>query len=122
MVNRTRSTELKHWLGEKHAYELLHSEGQGLYEEMDKLCKKAPSETITSLQTRVINEFILRAKTLLTGDPILDVVSVFVPAGDNPEYRDVLTVLRQTLQGLQRYKVRNSFLWSDDFEDELADN
>jgi len=46
-----------------------------------------------------------------------------VAAGDNPEYRDVVTVLRQIIQGLERFKDHTySSLWHDDFEDELLEN
>ena len=122
MPKRSRATELKEGLGQKQAYELIHSEGLGLYDEIDKLCKKAPSEMATPLQVTVVNGFINRAKQLLQGDPIINEVSSFVPAGDNPEYRDVLTVLRQITQGLQRFKVHNTYLWEEDFEDELAEH
>lgn len=122
MPKRTRATELKEYLGRKQAFALVHSEALGLYDEMDKLCKKAPSEMATALQVNVVNRFIERAKQLLQGDPIIDDVTAFVPAGDNPEYRDVLTVLRQITQGLQRFEGNNSYLWDEGFEEELAEN
>ena len=122
-AKRSRVTELKSWLGVKQAHELLESEGRGLYDEMDKLCKKVPTETATTLQVTVINGFITRTKRLLEGDPIIDEVTAFVPAGDNPDYRDVITVLRQLNQGLKRFKEhKNKYLWDDDFDDELSEH
>ena|SRR5947207_216805 len=122
MPKRSRSTLLREWLGQKQACELLESESEGLYEEIDKLCKKAPSESVTNLQVNAVNGFIKRSKKLLEGDPIIDEVTVFVAAGDNPEYRDVVTVLRQVNQGLERFRNRNKYLWDDDFDDELTEN
>jgi hypothetical protein len=40
---QNRVTELKKWLGMRQAHELLESEAEGLYEEMDKLAKKHPA-------------------------------------------------------------------------------
>ena len=122
-AKRSRATELKGWLGVKQAHEILESEGQGLYDEIDKLCRKVPSETATTLQLTVVNGFIKRTKQLLTGDPIIDEVTLFIAAGDNPEYRDIITVLRQLNQGLERFKEHKSkYLWDEDFEDELLEH
>lgn len=117
-----RHKELQEYQSEKAAYGVLRSEIEGLYDEMDKLAKKAPNEPLTHLQTKIINSFIRKSKKLLTGDPIIDEVEIFVSAGDNPEYRDVVTVLRQIKQGLERYKVKNSFLFSHDFTRELDEH
>ena len=112
---------LKTQLGYKNAYELVDSELQGVYDEIDKLCKKAPNEPITNLQLGVVNRLIEKSKRLLDGDRIVGEISSFVAAGDNPEYRDVLTVLRQLRQGLQRFKVKYSLMWRDDPKDELSE-
>ncbi len=117
-----RHKELQEYQSEKAAYEVLRSEVEGLYDEMDKLAKKAPNEPLTALQLKIINSFIRKSKKLLTGDPIINEVEVFVSAGDNPEYRDVVTVLRQIKQGLDRYKVKNSFLFSREFTLELDEH
>jgi hypothetical protein len=117
-----RHKELQEYQSEKAAYGVLRSEIEGLYDEMDKLAKKAPNEPLTSLQMKIVNSFIRKSKKLLSGDPIIDEVEIFVSAGDNPEYRDVVTVLRQIKQGLERYKVKNSFLFSHDFTVELNEH
>lgn len=78
---------------------------------------------MTNLQLKIVNSFILKAKQLLEGDPIIDEIAIFVAAGDNPEYRDVVTILRQITQGLERFKERKgSYLWDGDFDDELMEN
>lgn len=116
-----RKKELREGMQEKEAYYLLQSEIVGLYDEMDKFAKKAPNEPVTNLQLKIINSFINKAKLLLTGDNIIDEVEIFVSAGDNPEYRDAVTVLRQIRQGLERFKVNERFIFSDDFRVECKE-
>ena len=86
-------------------WELLNSVLTGLYGEFDKLTKKAPADQITELGLRRVNELIRQAKELLAGDPFIDSIDPFVAAGENPEHRDVLLVLREIRQGMAR---RNS--------------
>ncbi len=81
---------------------LLSSVAVGLYEELDKLCKKAPAESVTNLSLKHINEAIREIKELGVNDSFLQRLSEFVPAGDNPELRDAVFVMRQALQGLER--------------------
>jgi poly-D-alanine transfer protein DltD len=97
------------------AFDMLQSELTGLYDEMDKLAKKAPNEPITDLQLKILNSFIRKAKYLLSKDTIINEVEIFVAAGNNPEYRDVVTVLRQIRQGLERYKITNNFIFGVSF-------
>lgn len=117
---REREDELRQGLRIKRAYEMLVSEVTGLYDEMDKLTKKAANEPVTTLQLKILNSFIKKAKRLLSGDTIIDEVEVFVAAGDNPEYRDAVTVLRQIRQGLERFKVKD-FVFKKSFNEELLD-
>jgi poly-D-alanine transfer protein DltD len=119
---KRRHTELQEYQSVKAAYKLLLSEVEGLYEEMDKLAKKAPNEPMTALQLKIINSFIRKSKKLMSGDTIIDEVEVFVSAGDNPEYRDAVTVLRQVRQGLDRYKAKNSHLFSPTLNQELIEH
>ena len=122
MAKQSRTTLLKTWLGIKLAHGMLESEATGLYGEMDKLAKKTPVETVTDLQLGAINNLITKSKELLSEDIIIAEVTIFVPAGDNPQYRDVVTVLRQVMQGLKRYREHTAkFFWSEDFEDELSE-
>jgi hypothetical protein len=86
--------------------ELLRSVLAGLYDEIDKLTKKAPADEITELGLRQVNAVITGVKELLAGDPFIDAIDPFVPAGENPEHRDVLLILRQLKQGLDRWELR----------------
>ncbi len=113
-----REEELRQGLRVKQAYNMLLSEVTGLYDEMDKLAKKVPNEPVTNLQLRVLNSFVTKAKFLLSGDTIIDEVEVFVAAGDNPEYRDAVTVLRQIRQGLERFKAKD-FVFTESFRKEV---
>jgi hypothetical protein len=115
-----REEELRQGLRVRRAYDMLFSEVTGLYDEMDKLAKKAPNEPVTGLQLKILNSFIKKAKHLLSGDIIIDEVEVFVAAGDNPEYRDAVTVLRQIRQGLERFKAKD-FVFTKSFKDELSE-
>jgi hypothetical protein len=117
-AQRERADELRQGLRIKRAYDMLVSEVTGLYDEMDKLAKKAPNEPVTTLQLKIINGFISKSKRLLSGDTIVDEVEVFVAAGDNPEYRDAVTVLRQIRQGLERFEEVD-FVFTDAFDEEL---
>jgi hypothetical protein len=93
-----------------HSLELLADVGKGLYEELDKLSKKAPAETITDLALRQVNTVIQETKALNTDDPYVHRLSEFVAAGDNPQHRDVVIVLKQLLLGQARLKVAGSAL------------
>jgi len=84
---------------------LLESVSKGLYEEIEKLCKKAPAEPITNLVLEQVNDVIKATKELAQSDPNVQKLTVFVPAGDNPQQRDVVIVLRQLRQGLERFRI-----------------
>ncbi len=85
----------------------LKSFTQGLYDEMDKLQKKAPSAGLSDLATKRVNRAIKDAKELMgTYDSYVSELSEFVPAGDNPEVRDAVLVLREILQALERLDDR----------------
>lgn len=122
LEQQERVEELQRGMQMKEAYYVLQSEIAGLYDEIDKLAKKAPNEPVTNLQLKIINSFIRKAKLLLRGDNIIDEVEIFVSAGDNPEYRDVVTVLRQIRQGLDRFKSNNNFIFSSSFTIECSGN
>ena len=74
----------------------------GLYDEMDKMAKKAGADQVTDLALEQVNDFIRDAKALMAEDAYVQRYKEFVPAGDNPEYRDVVVVMRQLRQGLER--------------------
>jgi DNA repair exonuclease SbcCD ATPase subunit len=85
---------------------LLESVSQGLYEELDKLSKKAPAEKVTDLVLEELNEVIKDTKELIENDPYIQRLNQFVPAGDNPEHRDAVVVMKQVRQGLERFRKR----------------
>lgn len=100
--------------------DLLQSVSAGLYEELDKLAKKSPADEISPLGLEHVNELIRDAKELSPDDLYMQRCKVFVAAGDNPQHRDVVMVLRQIRQGLDRFNERlierttkNSALLSD---------
>ena len=82
---------------------ILQSVAFGLYEELDKLAKKAPADQVTDLVLEQTNDVIREAKELLPEDQYVQRYKEFVAAGDNPEHRDVVVVLRQIRQGLSRF-------------------
>ena len=82
---------------------LLDSVSRGLYDEIDKLAKKAPAEPLTDLALEQVNDIIRGTKQLITSDPYIERLNEFVPAGDNPQHRDAVIVLRQIRQGLERF-------------------
>lgn len=84
--------------------EQLKSVLQGYYNEIDKLSKKAPAEQITELALKRINELIRQCKELLQGDPFIDSIDLFVAAGERPEHRDALLLLRDLRQGIERFE------------------
>jgi hypothetical protein len=83
---------------------LLDSVSEGLYEEVDKLAKKAPAEPLTDLALEQVNDVIRETKQLIETDSYVQRLKEFVPAGDNPQHRDAVVVLRQIRQGLDRYR------------------
>jgi hypothetical protein len=87
----------------QHQLDLLDSVSRGLYDEIDKLAKKAPAEPLTDLALEQVNEIIRETKELIASDPYIRKLNRFVPAGDNPQQRDAVIVLRQIRQGLERY-------------------
>jgi hypothetical protein len=74
----------------------------GFYDEIDKLAKGKSLLEVTKLIVDETNEIIRDAKALIEGDPFLDRVKEFVPAGNNPVYPDVVVSLKTVLQALGR--------------------
>ncbi len=81
----------------------LRSFTKGLYDEIDKLAKKAPSSQLSDLATQRVNRSIAESKMLMAiHDPYVADLSEFVPAGENPEVRDAVLVLREILEAIDR--------------------
>lgn len=81
---------------------LLHSVADGLYHEVDKLSKKAAAEDVTQLVLDEVNHLVGQVKALGRDDAFIQRLKEFVPAGQMPEQRDVVVVLKLALQGLDR--------------------
>jgi vacuolar-type H+-ATPase subunit H len=85
-------------------FKILDSVSEGLYHEIDKLSKKSPIEPVTNLIVDEVNEIIKGIKEIIETDPFIKRLKLFVAAGDNPETRDVLIILKNVRQGIDRYK------------------
>lgn len=83
---------------------LLESVSRGLYDEVDKLAKKVPADEVTKLVLTQVNDLIKETKELITDDPYVQRLEEFVPAGENPEHRDAVVVLRLVREGLERFR------------------
>lgn len=83
--------------------DLLKSVSAGLYEEIDKLAKKSPADEISTMALEHVNDLIRESKELSPQDLYMQRCKVFVAAGNNPQHRDVVLVLRQVRQGLDRF-------------------
>ena len=83
-------------------HDTLSSHLVGFYGEIDKLAKGRSLLEATPLVVEQVNDIIRDAKGIIEGDPYLDRVKEFVPAGNNPTYPDVLLVARSVQQCLGR--------------------
>lgn len=88
-------------------HKALSSHLQGFYDEIDKLTKSKALVEATDLVVQQSNYIVQDAKELIKGDVHLDRIKEFVPAGTNPEYRDVLLVLRTIQQSLARCETQS---------------
>lgn len=102
-ILKSRREEL---VKDKKQLALLQSVSEGLYEEIDKLSKKAPAESLTDLAYSQVNDVIRESKLLIPEDPFIQRLNEFVAAGDYPEHRDAVIVLRQIRQGLERFETK----------------
>jgi hypothetical protein len=84
----------------------LVSVADGLYEEFDKIGRKWPSMPITERQLGKVNKLLGSVRELLKDeeDEFADALDDFVPAGDMPETRDVVLVLREARDALDRFE------------------
>lgn len=76
----------------------LVSHTEGFYDEIDKLAKGKALFAATDLAVQQVNDIIRDAKAIIEGDPHLNRVKEFVPAGDNPVYPDILLATRAVQQ------------------------
>ena len=111
---RKRSEEKEQAEKEKGRHKQLVSVTTALYDEMDKLNRKAPAMTISQLSLERVNKLIKSAKDLMQQekDDFIEEIVEFVPAGDMPEYRDVVLVLGQLKAGLDRFRQSRTEYWA----------
>lgn len=105
-IKETLQSQLTTSSAERQAVYELESVALGLYEELDKLTKKSPAESVTDFVLSQLNDVIRETKKLARSDDYVQKLNEIVAAGDNPEQRDALVMLRQARQGLDRYKMR----------------
>lgn len=98
-------------LQEKHAQ--LESYVNGVYDEIAKLSIKWPTQPVSPLTLEKTNRAVRSARELLAdeSDEYLDEITELIAAGDNPEARDVVMVLRQVKDALARMERRHSRAW-----------
>jgi hypothetical protein len=96
-------------------HEQLGSVVNGLYEEVNKLTIKWPSMLATTLlvdktnqSVSAVRQFIGESMKAALGyeDEFTESIEPIVPAGDQPENRDVLLTLRELRQALERAQLR----------------
>ena len=119
-VVETLTKKLDDLRQKKQKVDLLQSVSLGLYDEMDKLAKKAGADEVTDLALEQANDFIRDARTLMAEDPYVQRCKEFVPAGNNPQHRDVVVVMRQLRQGLERFDANVTSLQTR-WKESLAD-
>jgi hypothetical protein len=116
-----RREELRTWMLRKLTHEMIKSELTGFYEEVNKLVRILPKEAVTPLQLKIADDLVGRAKRLFSEDTAIDQVWLFARAAGVPEYRDMIVVLRQICQELERFEVKNRFVFSNKFDDEVEE-
>ena len=85
----------------------------GVYEELSKLNVKWPNLPVSKLQLEQTNRAIRQLKEVMKDeqDEFVEDIHEFVPAGDLPEARDVVLVLRQIKQTLKRLENKYQRAW-----------
>ena len=90
-------------------WELLHSMLSGMYDEIDKLCKKKPDMLLSDLKVEKINELIAPIKELLKEEnPFIEKIQL-VDKDDPMELSDVIIILSQLTKGLDAYQ--DKYYW-----------
>jgi hypothetical protein len=87
-------------------HQQLASVADGLYDEMDKIARKWPTMAVTERTITRVNKLLAAVRELLKNedDDFADGLDDIVAAGDPPETRDVLVLLREVKDALQRFR------------------
>jgi len=113
-LEQKKANERNIWLAEaKQRHDQLESVVQALYIEVDKISHKWPTMPITQLTLEKTNKSIAAVKDLLRneGDDFADDIAEIIPAGDLPETRDTVLILRQVQAALSRFKGKYQSEW-----------
>lgn len=86
---------------------------EGLYEEHDKLAKKWPTMLVTQRTVERVNKLLAASRTLLRDeeDDFVEGLNDIVAAGDPPETRDVVVLLREVKDALRRFELKYQDVW-----------
>ena len=109
-----KQQEVLNWLLDaRERHDRLESVATGLYEELDKIARKWPTMPVTERQVAKVNKLLGAVRELLKDeeDEFADELDDLVPAGDLPETRDVVLLLRQASDALQRFEGRHQGKW-----------
>ena len=81
----------------------------GMYNEIDKLCKKKPEMLLSDLKAEKINELIVPIKKFLKREnPFIEKIQL-VDKEDPMELSDVIIILSQLTKGLDAY--HDKYYW-----------
>jgi hypothetical protein len=103
---RARQERLNWLIVAKERTNQLQNVTSGLYDEFDKQARKWPTMPVTERQLGRVNKLLGAVRELLQAenDDFVEGLEDFVPAGDLPETRDVVLVLREANDALFRFE------------------
>ena len=88
-------------------HEQLDSVADGLDDEMDKIARRCPTMAVTERTVTRVNKLLAAVRELLKDeeDDFAEGLDDIVAAGDPPETRDVVVLLREVKDALQRFRL-----------------
>jgi hypothetical protein len=113
-LEQKQANEHNIWLGEaKQRHDQLESVVRALYMEVDKISHRWPTMPITHLTLEKTNKSIAAVRDLLKneGDDFAEDIAEIIPAGDLPETRDTVLILRQVQAALNRFEGKYQSEW-----------
>jgi hypothetical protein len=109
-----KKAELNAWLFQaRERHEQLASVVGALYDEVDKLARKWPTMKASERTIERTNKAIAAVRELLKDeeDEFMEDITEIVTAGETPEMRDVLMLLREMKAALTRFQSRYMRRW-----------
>jgi len=100
----------------------LTSAAAGIYDEIEKLNRKWPTVPVTPRMVARTNKLLGEIRDLLKDDEdgFIDGLEDIVPAGDQPETRDVVLILREAKDALDRFGNKYQREWRPFRQEELG--